>query len=134
MIINVPVNKSLLTGTLIIIFKKISLVTPDSYSLAKINDRLRYTFFSPSLISVRSFPPPKNEWKSVPRYEDMDPCPHFLSSYSPKGRGLLGGKVGIIVQQRNGMSRLSAHQELKLGYGYSYNHICVLNVCRSGQG
>ena len=48
----VPVNKSLLTGTLIIILKKNSLVTPDSYSLAKINDRSRYSFYSPTIISV----------------------------------------------------------------------------------
>ena len=82
-------------------------MTPDSYSLAKINDRSRYSFFSPSLIRVRSPPPLKIEWKISPRYEDMDPGPHFLSSYSPKGRGLVGGEVGIIVQQRNGMSRLS---------------------------
>ena len=60
---SVPVNKDLLTGTLIIIFKKISLVTPDSYSLAKMNDRSRYSFCSPSLMSVRSSPPPKMNGK-----------------------------------------------------------------------
>ena len=78
----------------------------ESYSLAKINDRSCYSFFSPSLISVRSSPP-KNERKILARCEDMDPCPYFLSSYSPKGRGLLEGEVGIIVQQKKGMSRLS---------------------------
>ena len=60
---------------------------------------------------------------TVPVNNDMDPCPHFLSSY-------------MKLQQRNGISRLSlsvslalawnqAHQELNLGQGYSYIHMCL---------
>ena len=54
----VPVNKSLLTGTFMNIFLKISFVTPDTYSLAKINYRSHYSFYSPTLISVLLSPPP----------------------------------------------------------------------------
>ena len=34
-----------------------------------------------------SDPPPKNEYETMPRYEEMDPCLHILSSYIPYGKG-----------------------------------------------
>ena len=64
-------------------------MTPDSYSLAKINDRSRYSFFSPSLISVRSSPP----WKWMENFAKIwgyGPLSSFLELLQPQGKGPIG--------------------------------------------
>ena len=58
-VMNVPVNKDLLTGTHPV-NKELLTGTFRSIASSKINDRSRYSFYSPTLISVWS-PPPKNE-------------------------------------------------------------------------
>ena len=45
-------------------------------------------------------PPPKNEYETTPRYEEMDPCLHILSSYIPYGKvGANYSPVEIWIEQ-----------------------------------